>query len=612
MRNAAIVTTIKKLREEYTQNRFTSECHDFVENTCGLSVSEANDRSWNDCYDFLHKYLPTEEQYQNRHLIFEFVMPESNRRVDVVLITQKKVVVLEFKEKNYVLKNDITQAAGYGRSITFYHYSTQENSMEVSAYLVYTPGDPVGRHDLIGILHPDNFTQIVNSCLVGELPMSEPACMAWIASPFHPLKNIADATLQLFRDGELPSIKSIREGDIKATLDYINCIIDSTEIKKSILFVSGVPGSGKTLVGLKTVYDHGRPGEELNPIYLSGNDPLVNILQNTLSVNHVDREGESFIQRMKRFREIAYDADKVPMNDIIVFDEAQRAWDRDREEPGQTEATLLLRIGDRIAKRYGKVTIICLVGEGQAIHKYEETGMQLWADALAGRADWNVYIPNNYDNLFIHAPNSVIAPELLLDTSIRHDFIDVSPWVEAILDLDLDSARSLYQDMLKKGFDCWPFREKENLFNAVQYIEDKHPGDHTGLVVSSHMKKKAKEYFGKQYRSSRVMADDAYHWYTELGPKLTYGASEFLIQGIELEYPIVAFVGDYYIKDGKWVIDEDAVFDPAIKDKESIIKNVYRVLLTRSRKGMFIYFPMDTKLDETFNWFKKCIKLNGN
>ena len=74
----------------------------------------------------------------------------------------------------------------------------------------------------------------------------------------------------------------------------------------------------------------------------------------------------------------------------------------------------------------------------------------------------------------------------------------------------------------------------------------------------------------------------------------------------------MAFVGDYYIKDGKWVIDKDAGFNPAIKGKESIIKNVYRVLLTRSRKGMFMYFPMDTKFDETFNWFKKCINLNEN
>ena len=94
-----------------------------------------------------------------------------------------------------------------------------------------------------------------------------------------------------------------------------------------------------------------------------------------------------------------------------------------------------------------------------------------------------------------------------------------------------------------------------------------------------------------------------------VGPHLTRGASEFLIQGIELEYPIVTFVGDYYIQNGKWVLDPKATFNAAIQDREKIIKNVYRVLLTRSRKGMFLYFPHDPKLDETFQWFANMLQI---
>lgn len=271
--------------------------------------------------------LPVENEYQDFHIIFEFVMPESQRRVDVAILSKQKVLSLEFKQKNEILKDDVAQAAGYAQSILHYHFMTEENEMAVLPYLVYTPGDPVGRHDLVDILCPTNFTLTIKNALAGEIPLSDDESAAWVASPFHPLKNIAEATLQLFRDGDLPNIKSIREGDIKDTLDMINGVIDNPALSKSILFVSGVPGSGKTLVGLKTVYDHGRPGEELNPIYLSGNDPLVNILQNTLSVNHVDLEGGSYIQRMYDYKQNAYKT-TVPMNDIIVFDEAQRAWDR--------------------------------------------------------------------------------------------------------------------------------------------------------------------------------------------------------------------------------------------------------------------------------------------
>ncbi len=606
MGNAAITVTIREFKAAYTQKRFTRECHDFVRNTCGFSVSDLNDRSWDDCYCFLYKYLPVEDQYQDFHLVFEFLMPESQKRVDVLLLTQHKVVALEFKEKEEVLESDITQIAGYSQSISHFHYLTGKHAMVVSSYLVYTPGDPTGRHDLVDILHPENFTQTVKACLSGETPMSEDTCRKWVASPFHPLKNIADATLQLFRDGDLPNIKSIREGDIKDTLTYIYQVIDRPEHKKNILFVSGVPGAGKTLVGLKTVYDHGHSEEKLTPIYLSGNDPLVNILQNTLSVNHL--EGKSYIQPMKHFKGQTRKS-TPPMNNIIVFDEAQRAWDTDKLEPGQTEATLLLRIGDRIAAQYGKVTILCLIGDGQAIHKNEETGMSLWVDALTepGQDDWNVYVPEHYGSLFHGIPHCKIASELTLNTSIRHDFIDVSPWVEAILALDLDRARSIYQEMLRKGFQCWWFRDKENLPKVVQYIQSNFPGSHTGIVVSSHGR--GHSYFGPQYRGSYIKAEETYSWYMKEGPQLKRGASEFLIQGIELEYPIVSFVGDYSIQNGQWVLDQNAYFDREIRDRNTLIQNVYRVLLTRSRKGMFLYFPQDKRLDETYQWFVHMLRI---
>lgn len=608
MNNAAITVTMRKFRDEYTQERFTGTCHNYVENTWGFPVEDSNDRSWDDCYSFLSKYLSTEEQYQDFHLVFEFAMPDSQRRANVLLLTQNKVMILEFKKKEKIQNDAIAQVAGYGQSISHYHYLTEKNDMAVSTHLVYTPGNPTGRRDLVDILHPENFTQAVKEYLSGETPMSEDACNGWVASPFHPLKNIAEATLQLFRDGDLPNIKNIREGDIKDTLAYINRVIDDATCQKKILFVSGVPGAGKTLVGLKTVYDHGRSDAKLSPIYLSGNGPLINILQNTLSVNQL--EGRSYVQEMKIFKRWARASDP-PMNNIIVFDEAQRAWDTDTMEKGQTEATLLLRIGDNIAKQHGKVTIICLIGDGQAIHKNEETGMPLWVDALANRDDWNVYVPENYDPLFSRKSNCEKASELMLNTSIRHDFIDVSPWVEAILSLDLNRAKSIYQDMLKKGFECECFRDKKKLPELVQRIQNNYPGGHTGIVVSSHLKacEKLRSYLGPQYNGSFVKAEETYSWYMNEGPKLKRGASEFLIQGIELECPIVAFVGDYYIQNGQWILDKKAHFDDKIRNPATLIQNVYRVLLTRSRKGMFLYFPQDPKLDETYQWFESMLQI---
>ena len=106
-----------------------------------------------------------------------------------------------------------------------------------------------------------------------------------------------------------------------------------------------------------------------------------------------------------------------------------------------------------------------------------------------------------------------------------------------------------------------------------------------------------------------VKANEAYQQYTNESYTLTRAASEFLIQGIELEYPIVAFVGDYYIKDGAWTIDPQTT-DPGLKDLTTVIENVYRVLLTRSRKGMFIYIPDIPKMRETIKWFSSLLSIN--
>lgn len=624
MERAAVVTTIRDLREKYTKEDFVNECHKFVKEVCLLETGELNTYSWEDCYKFLIDNLPKEERYDDFPLIFEYIMPDSNKRADVIILTDSKVIILEFKMKNEITKRDLTQVKGYAQSIKYYHNVTGEKKMEVLDYMVYTLEEPRGNHKLVDILSKNNFKEEIKNKLDGET-ITKNLTLDWIESEFNPLQNIAEATLNLFKYGELPNIKTIKEGDIKNTLDEINNIIKNKN-KKNIIFISGVPGAGKTLVGLKTVYDHGyarisSDNNELKPIYLSGNDPLVNILQNTLSTDKIILDGKSYIQEMKKFKKNAYE-NTVPLNDIIVFDEAQRAWDTDYKKSSETEATLLLKIGEKIADKYGKVTIICLIGDGQAIHKHEESGMNLWIRALENKEDWNIFIPTKYEDEFEKIKNKQINKNLSLNTSIRNDFIDLGPWVEAILDLNLEKAKEYYTEILKKGFKCWLFRNRliktetgiiNNFTRIRDYVEKENPKNHMGIIVSSHLNKNNKKYFGENYGGSYVKAEESYNWYAKESRKFTRGASEFLVQGIELECPIVAFVGDYYIENGKWVVAKDARTYKEIKDINNIIKNVYRVLLTRSRKELYLYIPNDKedkKLDETFKWFKEMLSVD--
>lgn len=108
---------------------------------------------------------------------------------------------------------------------------------------------------------------------------------------------------------------------------------------------------------------------------------------------------------------------------------------------------------------------------------HEETGMPLWVDALSNRSDWNAYVPDSYKQLFSSVPTLHVSPELMLTTSIRHDFINVSPWVEAILELDMDKARKAYQDMLAKGFQCWRAWDPKKLPGFISYVQQNYPGD---------------------------------------------------------------------------------------------------------------------------------------
>ena len=607
-KTAAVITNLKGLREDWNHESFVGACENFIENECGLPIHKENKESWEDCYHFLVNNLPKNPEYDNFHLIFEYIMPDTNKRADVILLTQNKVLILEFKQKNKIKKIDISQATGYAQSIKYYHHQTDEQHMTVLPYLVLTGEKPEsGYHsDLINVLWKDNFENTIADILKNEQPLSDSSCINWVNSPFVPLKNIAAATLQLFRDGELPNIKSIKNGDIQDTLTTIDNIIDLPG--KNIIFISGVPGAGKTLVGLKTVYDHIKPEQSINPIYLSGNDPLINILQETLTTDTTSLNGKSYIQAMKHFKKNATN-NVIPNNNIIVFDEAQRAWDIDYRKDVLNEADALIKIGDKIANKYGKVTILCLIGDGQAIHKHEESGMEIWKNILSHRADWNVYTPENYRDFFSSAPNCEEKTELMLQTSIRNDFINVEPLVEAILNLDLDTAKRLYKEMLMQGFKFWLDRKVEKLPGIVNWVKENYPNAHTGIILSSHLRAD-KQYFGPNYEGSYIDSNQAYNWYMNDSEKLVHGASEFLVQGIELDFPIVSFVGDYYIENNKWCVSSRASCNKDIKNLAKVIENVYRVLLTRSRKGSFLYIPENPQLDETYYWFKNMLSIS--
>ncbi len=602
-KNTAICTTVAEFFATYKDaSSFADACTAYVRDDCGISCDDGGNRKpWEDCYVFLQNHLDV-KRWGNFPILMEYMMPESQKRADVILLGQKQVLILECKMKNgEIAEKDITQAAGYQKSIQIYHRYTAEHNMKVSAYLTYTLEKPMGNLSVFPWVWRENFAPMLEEMLGDDIPMSMEEAMAWLHSPCDCLQHLIDAAVKLFENGELPQIKSIKDSDIQGTLDVIHQVIDQKS-GKNIVFVTGVPGAGKTLVGLKILYDYLKQDAELDegkkkPVFLSGNDPLVNILQHALD--------NRLIMPMKDYKKNAYNQ-VIPINQVIIFDEAQRAWDcGDYNVPGDTEAKKILAIGDKVAKEYGTVTILCLIGNGQAIHYNEETGMPIWQEALKGREDWQVFIPDVLEPEFPEVKHQSESC-LYLDVSIRNDFINVSPWVEAVLSADLRQANNEYRKLISQGFRLGFLYHVTQLHRFPDILAREYQDWHTGLVVSSHLNNRSHEkaIFGPQYQGSYVEATQAYKWFTEDSKNLVKGASEFLIQGIEMDWPIVALGGDYYMKNGRWTMDAAAKFDRRIKNPQEIMKNTYRVLFTRSRKGMMLYIPAEEKMQETIQWFK--------
>ncbi|MFI3805628.1 DNA/RNA helicase domain-containing protein [Vagococcus fluvialis] len=579
-----------------------NEVKSFAESN-GFPVSDSQVDSWLDCFEFLNNMFGKSNADPELVLIFEYLLPlEGGRRPDVILLMSKKVIVLEFKRKGRILLEDQKQAILYKQDLSNYHEATTDQQLKVESYLVFTLDAEEKGNEIIPILSRENFLEFINNEIVGMDPMEDYFVNEWLSSNYTPLPSIISASKLLFETGELPQIKRIKDGDISEALSVIEEVVTSTKLDKTIIFVNGVPGSGKTLVGLKSVYDN--ISKNINPIFLSGNVPLVNVLQGLLSENN--NQGRALVRDMHAFKREYQRLDKISDNQFIVFDEAQRAWD-EKKTGTKSEPEILLSIGDEIANKHKKVTILCLVGDGQAIHTGEEQGMRLWFDAINKHNDWNVVSSFKFkDTNFKH----YLKSKLYLSTSIRHNFINVSPFVESILSANLEKAKKTYRDINRQGYFIYVVRDFNKLPQFVMKLKMNRPSDHTGFFVSSKVSSsKLLEITDGHVKSSFVKANEAFNWYMKDSDKLETAASEFLCQGLESEWPIVCFGGDYYIEAGSWKIEKSVsnTQSKIFADFNKIMANIYRILLTRSREGMVVYIPNLPELDELHSFFKEVI-----
>lgn len=577
--------------------------------------------------------------FDSGHILFEYSIPRMGKRTDVILIYSGLVFVIEFKvnETKYH-ESDIDQCLDYVLDLKNFQESSHQIMLipilvSTNAPIVKNPYEIYAD----GIFKPircnsSNIAQVIEDIskkFAGQY--IDP--ILWEHASYKPTPTIIEAAQVLYQGHAVREISRSDAGAINLvkTTVAINEIIENSKKNKnkSICFITGVPGSGKTLAGLNLANDRHKFEEEEHAVFLSGNGPLVNVLQEALARDETRRikglskkdslrKAKAFIQNIHHFRDDALKSQKAPIERIVIFDEAQRAWDNKQTSSfmetkkgisdfNMSEPEFLIDIMDR---HQDWCVIVCLIGGGQEINT-GEAGLVEWFTALRNHhTNWNVFLSQeisdieytrglDLDNLLSGIKYQPVS-DLHLKTSIRSFRSDkVSNFVKAILDCNKEEAKSLFSELSGK----YPIILTREISKAKDWLKDHARGNERfGIVASSNA------YRLKPFGIFVELDLDAKNWF--LNSKhdlrssyyLEYVATEFDIQGLELDWVCVAWDANLRFDRDKWTFNQFHGKDwRNIVNEQDItyLKNAYRVLLTRARQGLVIFIPRGSDTDHT-------------
>jgi hypothetical protein len=554
--------------------------------------------------------------------ILEYELPRDSRRPDVIVLQRGCVIVLELKGVPYATRAALDQVLGYARDLSAYHAACADRT--VTPVLLHGgSGTEVEIEDGVYVVGRRGLDSLLASFARPEEPLIDPALFL---SPdaYAPLPTIVQAARELFHKRELPMIKRARA----ATDPALACISEiareaASTRSRHLVLLSGVPGSGKTLVGLQLAHSHwldelavprsgGRPTAPA--VYLSGNGPLVQVLQDALKDG--GGGGKTFVQPIREYvRAHNRPHRPIPPEHLIVFDEAQRAHDAERvahvhkQEDAKSEPEILIDCCERVPDW---CVLVALIGTGQAIHQGEEGGIPLWHDAIAASAEstkWTVHAAPHHAGAFRNTlatmrPNDVLN----LDTEIRfHLTPKVHTFVNDLLEeAQQDQLCRLAAELHAGGHRFLLTRSFEE---AKSYLRERYADARFaryGVVASS--KDKWLEGFGIQNGFQATKSLRVGPWYNAESDdprsccRLEAVATEFSSQGLELDCALLAWGSDLLWDNTKsvWSMSYSRGTRGHVANPLALRKNVYRVLLTRGRDGTVVFVPNDPRFDATF------------
>jgi hypothetical protein len=578
------------------------------------------------------------------NIVLEFAIPRKEKRIDVVLLAGDQIIILELKSSDQGVSAR-RQAEEYALLLHYFHKPSYRRQI-----LTFVVGPSAGRKNHDQLFLPieeaaaywvasgeqlswlDLYTKL--QYLVAQPVQNAILANDWLSGAYHPVPSIIEAARSLHQGLNVREVAHSRAArhDVERLTKFVHSVVEKSkaESQHSVCFITGVPGSGKTLVGLNMALATLDKSEPIH--FMSGTGPLVQVLQTVLARHHQQHAGvkaadarlysKTLIENVhvfaKHYAEV--DTSRAPSNHVIVFDEAQRAWNKEQNlrkfKRNYSEPEMLLSI---MGRHEDWAVVIALVGGGQEINS-GEAGLEEWGRALSeSTKPWNIYVspaalnggdavagsrlfsnPSDHPRIFPEA-------ELHLDVSVRSLNAKFhSAWVNHVVEGNAEAARMLRHDH------PFPVLLTRSLSQARALLGKYSRGENRiGLVGSSG---------AARLRADGLEPDSNFHgeypwshWY--LAPpsdvrssnQLEVFATEFEIQGLELDWVGLCWGGDFIwsAKRRCWV---PRAFRPGSvskwsetmkDDKKLYRRNAYRVLLTRARQGLVVYIPNGDPSDST-------------
>jgi len=579
-------------------------------------------------------------------IFFEFSIPRMGKRVDSIIIIDDVVFVVEFKVgENKFLYYQVEQVWDYALDLKNFHKPSHH---AVLAPILVATEAKKSFLEIATTSHNDNlllpiktskedFSLAIKNILQFFKNSSAINGDDFANGGYSPTPTIIEAAISLYNNH---TVEEITRNDAEAinltqTTSSISEIIEYAKQKnrKVICFVTGVPGAGKTLVGLKVATAHLDKEKGNTSVYLSGNAPLVAILQEALTRDKVRRESElgkkiskkaakqavkSFIQIIHHYRDAYLVNPEAPYDHVAIFDEAQRAWNKEqtvkfmRQKKNQpdfnfSEPEFLISC---LHRHKDWAVVVCLVGGGQEINT-GEAGISEWLDAVYNTfSDWEVYISPNITDSEYSAVDSIKQLQTKISVKFKADLHlavsmrsfraeNLSFLVKNILDLNLEEAINTLEKIQGK----YPIVLTRDLLKAKTWLKEKARGsERYGMIVSSLAQRL------KPFAIDVKTPMNPVNWFLDGKDDVRSSfyledvATEYKVQGLELDWVCVTWDGDLrYSKEGwktfafkgsKWQNIHNS-------ERKKYLINAYRVLLTRARQGMVIVVPEGNPEDHT-------------